>query len=171
MLGQQRVEGKSNEKTAIPELLEGLELKGAVVSIDAMACHSTISEKIAAGGGDYLLALKKNNRGLYEQVSEHMLRRMGQLPRHEWVGFGSGRIERRVCYVCQELTLLDGLDGWPAISRVVMVVAGREKQAAHRADPLLPEQPGGWPADLQPAGAQPLGHRKQPPLDAGRLFR
>lgn len=128
VLGQQRVEGKSNEKTAIPELLESLDLCGAVVSIDAMACHSTIAGKITKGGGDYLLALKKNNKALYEQVSEHMLQRREQLPRHEWVDFGSGRIERRVCYVCGELALLDGLDGWPAVSRVVMVVASRGKQ-------------------------------------------
>lgn len=128
VLGQQRVEGKSNEKTAIPELLDGLELKGAVVSIDAMACHSTIAEKVTRGGGDYLLALKKNNKDLYGQVSEHMLQQREQLPKDEWVDFGSGRVERRVCYVCEELTLLDGLDGWPAISRVVMVVASREKQ-------------------------------------------
>lgn len=128
VLGQQRVEGKSNEKTAIPELLESLDLGGAVVSIDAMACHSAIAGKITEGGGDYLLALKKNNKALYEQVSEHMLQRREQLPRHEWVDFGSGRIERRVCYECGDLALLDGLGGWPAVSRVVMVVASREKQ-------------------------------------------
>lgn len=52
-----------------------------------------------------------------------MLNRKEHLPRHEWFDFSSGRIERRVCYVCQELTLLDGLNGWPAMSRVVMVEA------------------------------------------------
>ena len=64
VLGQVAVEDKSNEITAIPELLRLLDLKGAVVTIDAMGCHKTIAAQITAQGGDYLLALKGNHPAL-----------------------------------------------------------------------------------------------------------
>src|SRR5580693_7755042 len=60
VLGQEAVDEKSNEITAIPLLLERLELKGALVTIDAMGCQTDIAEKIVERGGDYLLALKAN---------------------------------------------------------------------------------------------------------------
>ena len=128
VLGQRKVESKSNEKTAIPELLESLDLSGAVVSIDAIACTEKIAGQIKQKGGDYLLALKKNQKQLFEQVSEHMGKQKAALAKAEWVDFGSGRIEKRVCYVSEQLALLDDLASWPAVSRVVMVEASREKE-------------------------------------------
>jgi len=65
-LGQVKVDKKSNEKTAIPELLEAIDLQGALVSIDAMGCDKKIAATIRSKEGDYLLALKKNQKGLYE---------------------------------------------------------------------------------------------------------
>ncbi|MDQ3290537.1 MAG: ISAs1 family transposase [Bacteroidota bacterium] len=128
VLGQRRVESKSNEKTAIPELIASLDLPGAIVSIDAVACTEKIADQITAKGAHYLLALKKNQKQLFEQVSDQMLRQKAALPKAEWVDFGSGRIEKRVCYVSEQLDLLDDLASWPAISRVVMVEASREKE-------------------------------------------
>lgn len=128
VLGQRKVESKSNEKTAIPELIESLDLPGAVVSIDAIACSEKIAGQISEKGAHYLLALKKNQKQLFEQVSEQMLRQKAALAKAEWVDFGSGRIEKRVCYVSEQLDLLDDLATWPAISRVVMVEASRERQ-------------------------------------------
>lgn len=127
VLGQQRVTGKSNEKTAIPELIQSLNLTGAVGSIDAVACTQKVAGQITAKGGHYLLALKKNQKQLWEQVSEHLLGRKAALEKAEWVDFGSGRLEKRVCYVSEQLGLLDDLATWPAISRVVLVEASREK--------------------------------------------
>jgi predicted transposase YbfD/YdcC len=127
VLGQKKADAKSNEKTAIPELLEELDLQGALVSIDAIACSVKTAETITRKGGDYLLALKKNQKQLFEQVSEHMLKQKDALPQDEWQDFGSGRIEKRVCYVCDKLDLLDDLANWPEIKQVMMVEASREK--------------------------------------------
>ena len=67
-LGQKAVEEKSNEITAIPELLERIQIKGQVVTIDAMGTQTAIAEKIRSRRGDYVLALKKNQATLYEDV-------------------------------------------------------------------------------------------------------
>lgn len=61
-LGQVKVSQKSNEKTAIPKLLEDLNLQGSLVSIDAMGCDKPTADKILSKGGNYLLALKKNQK-------------------------------------------------------------------------------------------------------------
>jgi predicted transposase YbfD/YdcC len=127
VLGQKKADEKSNEKTAIPELLEALDLQGALVSIDAIACSAKTAEIITRKGGYYMLALKKNQKQLYEQVSEHLIKQKETLAKSNWQDFGSGRIEKRVCYVCEHLDLLDDLADWPAIKQVVMVQANREK--------------------------------------------
>ena len=72
-LGQVAVDSKSNEITAIPKLLEMLELKGAIVSIDAMGCQKEIAKQIIDGGGDYVLAVKDNQPKLSEAVSKFFL--------------------------------------------------------------------------------------------------
>src|SRR5512143_4118720 len=68
LLGQVAVDEKSNEITAIPELLKVLELSGAIVTIDAMGCQKEIARTIREEGADYVLALKANHEHLYEQV-------------------------------------------------------------------------------------------------------
>jgi predicted transposase YbfD/YdcC len=67
-LAQVAVDGKSNEITAIPELLRVLDLKGALVSIDAMGCQKDIAAQIREGGGDYVLAVKDNQPTLFADV-------------------------------------------------------------------------------------------------------
>jgi predicted transposase YbfD/YdcC len=84
VLGQKKADEKSNEKTAIPELLEELDLQGALVSIDAIACSVKTAEIITRKGGNYLLSLKKNQKQLFEQVSEHMLKQKEGLAKDEW---------------------------------------------------------------------------------------
>jgi hypothetical protein len=68
VLGQEKTAEKSNEITAIPELLEVLELKGCIVTIDAMGCQTEIAEKIIKKKADYVLALKGNQNTLYEAI-------------------------------------------------------------------------------------------------------
>ncbi|MEE8057652.1 MAG: ISAs1 family transposase [Pseudomonadales bacterium] len=70
VLGQVKTEEKSNEITAIPELLNVLDIKGCIVTIDAMGCQKDIAKKIIDGEGDYLFALKGNQGKLSEQVEE-----------------------------------------------------------------------------------------------------
>jgi len=70
VLGQLATEVKSNEITAIPALLEMLDIEGAVITIDAMGCQKAIAEKIVDGKADYVLQVKKNHAGLYEIMEE-----------------------------------------------------------------------------------------------------
>jgi len=72
-LGQQSVDAKSNEITAIPELLQILELKGAIITIDAMGCQKNIAKQIRTGGGDYVLAVKDNQPTLRRAIDEYFL--------------------------------------------------------------------------------------------------
>jgi predicted transposase YbfD/YdcC len=67
-LGQVRTDEKSNEITTIPELLNLLEINGCIVTIDAMGCQKKIADQIVDQGADYVLALKKNQDNLYEDV-------------------------------------------------------------------------------------------------------
>jgi predicted transposase YbfD/YdcC len=68
--GQKKVDWKSNEITAIPPLLEILAIRGRSVSIDAMGCQTEIAKTIIAEGADYVLALKKNQENLHEDVTQ-----------------------------------------------------------------------------------------------------
>jgi predicted transposase YbfD/YdcC len=90
-------------------------------------CSEKIATSIIDKGGNYLLSLKKNQKNVYEQVSECMFKQKENLAKDEWVDFGSGRIEHRTAYIGDRLELLDDLATWPAIQRVVIVEASREK--------------------------------------------
>ena len=97
MLAQQAVTEKSNEITAIPNLLAMLDLQGAVVSADAMGCQKIIAHTIVAGGADYVLALKDNHPTLCEDVQLWLDAEVahGRLPVQETVEKDHGRIEIR----------------------------------------------------------------------------
>ena len=71
VLGQVKTQEKSNEIVAVPELLGKLELKGCIVTLDAMGCQRTIAKQVKEGGGDYVLALKRNQPGLDRAVREY----------------------------------------------------------------------------------------------------
>src|SRR5580704_6060191 len=100
-LGQVATEAKSNEITAIPLLLELLDLKGATVTIDAMGCQKEIAQRIVKGEGDYVLALKDNHPKLAAAVSEEFTKTLeAHVPppgmrRHATVETSRGRQERR----------------------------------------------------------------------------
>lgn len=126
VLGQEKVAAKSNEKTAIPELLKTLELSNTLVSIDAIACEQSNAELIVERQGHYLLALKKNQGLLYEQVTQRIQQTKSQLPVNEHIDFGSGPIETRRCYVESKLSLYDDLRAWPSCQSVILVEATRE---------------------------------------------
>jgi predicted transposase YbfD/YdcC len=101
-LGQVAVDSKSNEITAIPKLLEMLELKGAIISIDAMGCQKEIADQIVKGGGDFVLALKDNHPKLCEAVNQFFVARheledcaMFGCRQHRTVNKERGKIETR----------------------------------------------------------------------------
>jgi predicted transposase YbfD/YdcC len=126
VLGQLKTAAKSNEKTAIPALLADLDITEAIVSIDAIATNPQLAAQIINSGGNYILALKKNQKNAFEQVADFMKARMNTLDKDTSLDFGSGRIETRTCYVGNKLDLLEELQAWRGIESVIMVHAKRE---------------------------------------------
>ena len=126
-LGQVKVNEKSNEKTAIPVLLDSLSLEGNLVSIDAMACHQSIANQITEAKGDYLLALKKNQKVIYEQVHDFMQRRKADLQSFTYTDYVGGRIEKRTTYLSNSVEFIDNLQGWNTKS-ILMVERERSNK-------------------------------------------
>ena len=108
VLGQEAIDDKSNEITAIPLLLERLELRGALVTIDAMGTQTDIAEKIVERGGDYLLALKANRPLLHQEVAQFFDAPPADMlePVHDTTDGDHGRIEERHHVVCHEVDWL-----------------------------------------------------------------
>jgi predicted transposase YbfD/YdcC len=108
VLGQEAIDDKSNEITAIPLLLERLELRGALVTIDAMGTQTDIAEKIVERGGDYLLALKANRPLLHQEVVEFFKAPPADMlePVHDTTDGDHARIEERHHVVCHEVDWL-----------------------------------------------------------------
>jgi predicted transposase YbfD/YdcC len=127
-LGQIAVDSKSNEITAIPLLLELLDLKGTTVTIDAMGCQKEIAAKIVEGGGDYVLALKGNHEHLHQAVVEEFAAaveadfRVPDLRRHVTVEKNHGRQERREYFVMPAPRHLPGFADWSKLTSIGMVV-------------------------------------------------
>jgi predicted transposase YbfD/YdcC len=127
-LGQIAVDSKSNEITAIPLLLELLDLKGATVTIDAMGCQKEIAAKIVDGKGDYLLALKENHPTLYEAAVQEFTAAFdadmppAEMRRHVTVETSRGRKERREYLALPAPKSLPGFADWVGLATLVMVV-------------------------------------------------
>lgn len=124
-LGQVKTAKKSNEKTAIPLLVNSIDIKNALVSIDAMGCDRKIASLIRQNEGDYLLALKKNQKGLYEEVRDWMKNHPSGLDVFEQVDYVGGRIEKRATYVCNELTYIDETQNWQDAKCVIRIDSER----------------------------------------------
>jgi predicted transposase YbfD/YdcC len=138
VLGQLKVDGKSNEITAIPELLHALAVDGCTVTVDAIGCQKDIAETIIAKGGDYVLALKDNQPALHDDVrvlfADVDTSGRGAFPHttEETVEKGHGRLERRRCTVISDPTVVGALPaaaGWPELRAVIRVKATRQIEA------------------------------------------
>ena len=128
VLGQVKVDDKSNEITAIPQLLDLLEIAGCIVTIDAMGCQKEISKKIIGKDADYALALKENQGGLYEDVQELFSYAeetgFADCDYHKTVEKGHGRIEIRECWTissAEYMPYLRNLSDWANLRTIVMV--------------------------------------------------
>jgi predicted transposase YbfD/YdcC len=133
-LGQVAVDEKSNEITAIPQLLELLDLHGALVTIDAMGCQKAIAQKIVEGGGDYLLVVKENQEHLLEDIQGCVSQALdyGQAG-HEYQIYekaeqGHGREEKRTYLVIPEPEGIRQRDQWPKLRVVGMCCSERTVQ-------------------------------------------
>lgn len=134
LLGQVKVDEKSNEITAIPALLEMLTLGGATVTIDALGTQTAIARAIVDQGADYVLAVKENQGHLYEDVvatfQEAEARQFEHVPHTyaETINKGHGRVEIRECWVIERLDYIEALrtaEDWAALRSLILVRAER----------------------------------------------
>ncbi|GAB4341077.1 MAG: ISAs1 family transposase [Cyanophyceae cyanobacterium] len=143
ILGQVKVDEKSNEIAAIPELLNVLDLSGALVTLDAMGTQTAIAERIVEGGGDYVLSLKGNQPTLHQDVVQ-LFDWVRQIDFeevthefHQTVNDGRGRIEIRRHWLLGSVEHLETASRWVGLKRVGMVeserrLAGRPPQIERR---------------------------------------
>lgn len=140
VLGQVKTEEKSNEITAIPELLDLLSISGCIVSIDAMGCQKNIAAKIIEKDADYVLALKKNQGTLHDDVElffqdakktdfkdiQHSYYKIVDAVIINTVDGDHGRIEERRHWVIFDIEWLDGKTKWKGLSSIGMVERERD---------------------------------------------
>ena len=138
VLGQYKTEEKSNEITAIPELLNLIDIKGAIVTIDAMGCQKTIAKKITDHQGDYILAVKGNQPHLYEDVKKIFSNSDNepQLFNHyETSDKKHGRVEHRSFYTVSSIDIIRNKDGWEQLTSI-----GKVKTTVFRNDKWQTEE-------------------------------
>lgn len=132
-LGQIATDEKSNEITAIPKLLEMLEIQGALITIDAMGCQTEIAETIVASGADYVLAVKGNQPTLHQGIinffEDHLEDDFARVKvrRHQTTEKGHGRIEDRWYYICPVPDALPDRGRWKNLKAIGMTVNRTER--------------------------------------------
>lgn len=132
VLGQRKVDEKSNEITAIPKLLDTLEVSGCIVTTDAMGCQTAIAEKVIENDADYVFVVKENQprlleaiRGLYDDDDEM---RWVDCDYHKTEDKGHGRTEIRQCWTTSDSEYLEyiaSLAEWPGLQSIAMIEAER----------------------------------------------
>src|SRR4051812_42993014 len=140
VLAQRATEAKGGELAVIPELLDGLDLSGCLVSLDAPACRPAIAERVVGRGGDYLLALKGNRKRAHAEVKAWFAANAFALgaslrPCFDALDDGHGRLGRRRVFACADLAPFTTLQDWPGLATVVAVetirgIPGRGKVKA-----------------------------------------
>ena len=135
MLGQIKTNEKSNEITAIPELLKCLELKGCLVTIDAMGCQKNIAQEIVLLEADYLLAVKDNHPTLHHAIQNYFIEANEtnfdgyEIDFAETFDKGHGRLESRRCWVSYDaLPRIEDLENWEGLQTIVMVESERTEK-------------------------------------------
>jgi predicted transposase YbfD/YdcC len=130
LLGQRKVDARSNEITAVPELLKLLFIKGCIVTVDALNCQKDIARTVIEGGADYVFALKGNHPQLHQDVIDWFdwarQRDFRDVAHdfHQTVNKGHGRLEIRRCWALHEPLALESMghyQGWTGLQTVVMV--------------------------------------------------
>lgn len=133
-LGQVKTDEKSNEITAIPKMLETLDIKGATVTIDAMGCQVEIAGKIVDQGAVYMLALKKNQPSLYESVEEYFKwartepTEKKQIKEYSYEEHEHGRHIHRKIEVCNDVSWIETVREWKQLSSIICVTRKGERE-------------------------------------------
>lgn len=132
-IGQIRTDGKSNEITAIPKLIEQVDIRGGTVTIDAMGCQKAIAEAVIAGEGQYVLAVKQNQPTLYEEVEEYFRWAVSDkieqqhLSHYTQKDFGHGKITHWRVTATKNTVWFESKRDWTALRSFVMVERTTEK--------------------------------------------
>lgn len=140
ILAQQIVDEKSNEITAIPKLLDLLDLRGHTVTIDAMGTQKAIAKQIIDQGGDYILALKGNQGRLNDDIRLFLETELNKVQttaiedQHFDVDKGHGRIETRHCLVSSQIDWLGQKQEWAGLKTVIMVEETQETKEKQSID-------------------------------------
>ena len=133
VIGQIACEEKSNEITAIPKLLKMLEIKGCIVTIDAMGTQTEIAKAVRENEGDYILALKENQKTLYNDVKlylddvHHEKKLLESANYYKTIEKGHGRIETRECIISEEISWLHNKSAWKDLHGVGVIYCTIEK--------------------------------------------
>src|SRR3954462_3307765 len=140
VLAQRAAEGKGGEPAVLPDLLDGLDLRGCLASLDALACHPGVAERITGRGGDYLLALKGNRKKAHAEVKAWFAANAFALgaslrPFFDAFDDGHGRLVRRRVFACPDVGIFTTLKDWPKLAAVLAVetirgIPGRGKVTA-----------------------------------------
>ena len=126
-LGQKAIEEKSNEITAIPQLLDTINIKGNVVTIDAMGTQTAIAEKIRSARADYVLAVKENQKNLYTEIAEYFEDEEFRKEIKNSAGYkktlekSHSRIEIREYYQCDKIKWMKEKSRWKGLKSIGMV--------------------------------------------------
>lgn len=139
-LGQLATDEKSNEITAIPELLDQIDVTNAVVTIDAAGCQRDIAEKIIDGGGDYILALKGNQGTLHREVQDYIVTHMENdfadvaARKHEEVVKGHGRVDTLTYYQMPMPDTLTKSENWKGLKTIGVAIRVSEQAGKETSD-------------------------------------
>lgn len=130
VLAQEKVDSKSNEITALPKLIELLDLKGRIVTIDAMGAQREICSQIIAQGGDYVISLKGNQGTLHQDVAEYFSdsKLLSMCESSEENDKGHGRLEQRTAYSSGVIDWLQKEHQWPGLKSIGVVNSSVEKK-------------------------------------------
>jgi len=126
-LGQEKVNDKSNEITAFPILLDALEIKGHIISTDAMNCQKQTTKTATDKGADYFLALKQNHGTLFDEIRTYFedLNLQSKCAYFKSTDKGHGRIEIRECYTTNDIDWITGKSAWTNFNTITMIKSTR----------------------------------------------
>src|SRR5271155_633090 len=133
VLAQRKVDDKSNEITAVPKLLDAVELSGTVVTIDAMGCERSIAAHIAAKKADYILAVKENQGNLLAEIKDSF-QMLSADAVAEQIDCGHGRVEQRRCSVIADLSLVEKASEWASLQGLVRIESERYHKATGKTE-------------------------------------
>jgi len=139
-LGQLATAEKSNEITAIPRLLQVVDVHGAIVTIDAAGCQRNIAELILQGKGDYVLALKGNQESLHQDVVQYLITHMENdfanitARRHQEVAKGHGRVDEIIYYQVPVPPQIIQKHAWPGLRSIGVAIRMSEQADKHSYD-------------------------------------